>query len=103
MHAELPHGQFIYLGDTARLPYGTKIADTVARYALQAADVLVDRGVKVLIVACNTASAVALHRCATATGICQSPAPATAADTCRVRRGGGLVHDRDLIASQQHA
>jgi glutamate racemase len=57
---ELPCEQFVYLGDTARLPYGTKSADTVVRYALQAADTLVGRGVKALIVACNTASAVAL-------------------------------------------
>ncbi len=60
LHAELPHERFIYLGDTARLPYGTKSAATVVRYALQAADVLVARGVKALVVACNTASAVAL-------------------------------------------
>ena len=57
---ELPSEQFVYLGDTARLPYGTKSADTVVRYALQAADTLVGRGVKALIVACNTVSAVAL-------------------------------------------
>jgi glutamate racemase len=57
---ELPCEQFVYLGDTARLPYGTKSADTVVRYALQAADTLVGRGIKALIVACNTASAAAL-------------------------------------------
>jgi glutamate racemase len=58
--AQLPHEQFLYLGDTARLPYGIKSADTVVRYALQAADALVRRGVKALVIACNTASAVAL-------------------------------------------
>ncbi len=52
--------EFIYLGDTARLPYGTKSPDTVVRYALKAAAALIDRGVKALIIACNTASAVAL-------------------------------------------
>ena len=57
---ELPHEQFVYLGDTARLPYGTKSAETVVRYALQAADALVGRGIKALVVACNTASAAAL-------------------------------------------
>ena len=60
LRAELPHEQFVYLGDTARLPYGTKSPETVVRYALQAADALIERGVKALIVACNTASAVAL-------------------------------------------
>jgi glutamate racemase len=58
--AEMPAEDFVYLGDTARLPYGTKSAGTVVRYALQAADALIERGVKALIVACNTASAVAL-------------------------------------------
>ena len=60
LEARLPYERFVYLGDTARLPYGTKSPRTVQRYALQAAECLVDRGVKALIVACNTASAVAL-------------------------------------------
>jgi glutamate racemase len=54
--ARLPSESFIYLGDTARLPYGTKSADTVRRYAIQASTALVARGVKLLVVACNTAS-----------------------------------------------
>jgi glutamate racemase len=52
----LPHEHFIYLGDTARLPYGTKSPDTVRRYAVQAAHALIGRDVKLLVVACNTAS-----------------------------------------------
>jgi glutamate racemase len=60
--AHLPDEEFVYLGDTARLPYGTKSADTVTRYALQAATALMRRRVKMLVVACNTASAVALPR-----------------------------------------
>ena len=56
----LPNEDFLYLGDTARLPYGTKSGATVARYALQTTRVLVDIGVKLLVVACNTASSVAL-------------------------------------------
>jgi glutamate racemase len=58
--AELPRERFIYLGDTARLPYGTKTAETVARYSVQAADALVARGVKCLVIACNTASSAGL-------------------------------------------
>jgi glutamate racemase len=61
LRAELPRERFLYLGDTARLPYGTKSAATVRRYAVQAARILVERGVKALVVACNTASAVALE------------------------------------------
>jgi len=56
----LPDESFVYLGDTARLPYGTKSADTVRRYAVQCAGGLAARGIKLLVVACNTASAVAL-------------------------------------------
>ena len=56
----LPDEAFLYLGDTARLPYGTESPATVQRYAVQAAQILVERGVKALVIACNTASAVAL-------------------------------------------
>jgi glutamate racemase len=56
----LPAEQFVYLGDTARLPYGTRSAGSIRRYALQAAGLLHGSGVKCLVVACNTASAVAL-------------------------------------------
>lgn len=58
--ALLPGENLIYLGDTARVPYGTKSVETVRRYAVEAAEFLVDQGVKMLVVACNTASAVAL-------------------------------------------
>ena len=57
----LPEQDFVYLGDTARLPYGTKSAASVVRYAEQAAAALVVRGLRCLVVACNTASAVALE------------------------------------------
>jgi len=61
LRRQLPSEQFVYLGDTARLPYGTKSAHSVRRYSVQAAEVLVRRGIKCLIVACNTASSVALE------------------------------------------
>ncbi len=61
LQAELPGESFIYLGDTARLPYGSKSPGTVERYALQAAEILIDRGIRALVVACNTASAFALQ------------------------------------------
>lgn len=57
---QLPGEDLIYLGDTARVPYGTKSAKIVQQYALEAAAFLIDQGVKMLVVACNTASAVAL-------------------------------------------
>lgn len=60
LHERLPREHLIYLGDTARLPYGTKGPDTIARYSLQATEKLVERNIKLLVVACNTATAVAL-------------------------------------------
>jgi glutamate racemase len=57
---ELPCENLVYLGDTARLPYGTKSPLSIARYATQAAKSLEEQGIKLLVVACNTASAVAL-------------------------------------------
>src|SRR5689334_10597858 len=56
----LPHHPLIYLGDSARVPYGTKSPETVTRYTLQAAAHLLDRGIGMLVVACNTATAAAL-------------------------------------------
>jgi glutamate racemase len=56
----LPRESFIYLGDTARLPYGTKSADTVQQYASQMARILVERQIKALVIACNTATTAAL-------------------------------------------
>jgi glutamate racemase len=60
LRQQLPAESFLYLGDTARLPYGTKSAASVLRYSLQASEFLVGRGVKYLVVACNTASSVAV-------------------------------------------
>ena len=56
----LPNESLIYLGDTARVPYGTKSADTVIKYSLQCAHFLSQRGIKMLVVACNTSSAYGL-------------------------------------------
>jgi glutamate racemase len=60
LRAELPAERIVYLGDTARVPYGTKSAATVARYSLMSARFLLQRNIKLLAVACNTASAFAL-------------------------------------------
>lgn len=60
LHERLPNEHFIYLGDTARVPYGTKSLTTVERYAIENAKFLESRGIKLLVVACNTASALAL-------------------------------------------
>src|SRR5438270_851345 len=56
----LPHQPLIYLGDSARVPYGTKSPQTVTRYTLEAANHLMQRGITMLVVACNTATSAAL-------------------------------------------
>jgi len=61
LRRQIPAEDLVYLGDTARVPYGTKSAPTVCRYAGEAARFLIDQQVKLIVVACNTASAVALE------------------------------------------
>jgi glutamate racemase len=56
----LPHRSLIYLGDSARVPYGTKSPQTVTRYSMEAAQHLLEREIELLVVACNTATAAAL-------------------------------------------
>jgi glutamate racemase len=60
LHERLPDEHFVYLGDTARVPYGTKSLQTVERYAIENSLFLEAHGIKLLVVACNTASALAL-------------------------------------------
>jgi glutamate racemase len=69
LRERIPSERFIYLGDTARLPYGTKTSDTVRRYALNAAAHLVQQRIKLLVVACNTASSYALEEVAAASPV----------------------------------
>lgn len=59
LRSRLPHESVIYLGDTARVPYGTKSRATIERYAIEDAAFLIEKGVKMIVVACNTASAMA--------------------------------------------
>lgn len=60
LRERLPQNHFVYLGDTARVPYGTKSLSTVERYAVENSRFLNRHGIKLLVVACNTASALAL-------------------------------------------
>lgn len=62
LHEKLPNEHFVYLGDTARVPYGTKSLATVERYAIENSQFLASCGIKLLVVACNTASALALPK-----------------------------------------
>src|SRR4028119_1620796 len=69
LHEQLPQERFVYLGDTARVPYGTKSLATVERYAVENARFLEAHGVKLLVVACNTASALALPAIRASVGV----------------------------------
>ncbi|HLO00823.1 MAG TPA: glutamate racemase [Pyrinomonadaceae bacterium] len=69
LHERLPNEHFVYLGDTARVPYGTKSLATVERYAIENSKFLESRGIKLLVVACNTASALALPAIRAAVGV----------------------------------
>jgi len=94
LRAALPDERLVYLGDTARLPYGTKSADTVLRYARRCAEFLRRRGAKALVIACNTASAYALEALEAelpipVVGVVRPGARAAAAVT-RARRVGVL-------------
>ena len=69
LRAVLPGEDIVYLGDTARVPYGSKSARTVERYSLTCQQFLLDRGVKLGLIACNTASATALPALAAASSV----------------------------------
>jgi len=65
----IPGAHYIYLGDTARLPYGAKSRETIARYAVSSAQFLEGQGAELLVIACNTATALALEDIHSAVGI----------------------------------
>ncbi len=82
----IPRADYAYFGDTARLPYGSKSVETVARYAVEAAHYLESHGAQMLVIACNTATALALDRIRSAThvpvvGVIEPGAEAAAAAT----------------------
>lgn len=60
LHRVLPDTSLIYLGDTARVPYGTKSKETVIRYSSEASKFLMSKGVDLIVIACNTSSALAI-------------------------------------------
>jgi glutamate racemase len=98
----LPNERLIYLGDTARGPYGTKSAETVTGYAFENTDFLVEKGIGLLVVACNSASAVALDALTAryalpVVGVVEPGARAAAATT---RNGKiGIIGTEATIAS----
>lgn len=96
LRRRLPGERYCYLGDTARLPYGTKSQSTILRYSLQATEKLVERNIKLLVIACNTATAAALPALREAyaplpiIGVIE-PGAAAACAVLRARGGQGAV------------
>ena len=102
LRARLPRESIVYFGDTARVPYGTKSPETITRFALQDADFLVARGVKLVVVACHSASSVALHELTRrvevpVVGVIEPGARAVVAAT--KRRRVGVIGTAATIAS----
>jgi glutamate racemase len=98
----VPEASTVYLGDTARVPYGTKSAETVTQYSLRNARLLAGRGIDLLVVACNTASAVAIPalRAALAVPVIGVVEPGARA-AARASRSGriGVVGTQGTVAS----
>lgn len=96
----LPHEHVVYLGDTGRHPYGTKSAETVTRYSVENAEFLLDRGIKLLVVACNTASAVALETLQTRVDVpvvgVIGPGARAAVDRTKNRRVGVIATEATI-------
>lgn len=101
----LPLEATVYLGDTARVPYGPKAAETIRRYALEATDFLVSKGVKAVVVACNTATARALPDVEARAGVSVlgvvEPGGRAAAEASRSGRIG-VIGTRGTISSQAY-
>lgn len=101
----LPSEKILYLGDTARVPYGGKSAETVTRYGREISDLLVTEGAKMIVVACNTASALALPTIAPdysvpMVGVLE-PGAAAAVKTTRSGKIG-VIGTRATIASDAY-
>lgn len=89
---QVPEAEFFYVGDTARLPYGSKSRTTIARYAVESAQFLVAQGIEYLVIACNTASALAIEEIRAAVrvpvlGVIEAGAASAAATS----------HNRDVL------
>ncbi len=87
----VPGARYVYLGDTARLPYGAKSQATIARYAVESARFLEDHGAEHLVIACNTASALAMDEIKAAVRIPVTGVIGPAVDTARQRFKDGRV------------
>lgn len=107
--ARIPGAHYLYLGDTARLPYGSKSPETVARYAVSATRFLLEQGADLLVIACNTATALALPEIRSASapvpvfGVVEPGAHAAAAATATSGQPGSVLVLATAATVQSHA
>ncbi len=102
----LPNENIVYFGDTARVPYGNKSAEVIREYAVQDAKFLLSRGVKLIVIACNTASAVAMdvvrsHSTVPTIGVIE-PTAAEALSTAH-SKGVGVIGTLSTIGSSAYS
>ena len=101
---QLPSAEFLYLGDTARLPYGAKSRETVARYAVSSAQFLLSQGAEYLVIACNTASALALEDIRAAVPVPVLGVVETGANAAQAHsRTGGVMVVATAATVESHA
>jgi glutamate racemase len=102
---KIPSAHYLYLGDTARLPYGAKSQATIARYAVESARFLEQRGCEYLVIACNTATALALEdiRRAVKVPVLGVIEPGAAAALKAVGAGGEVLVLATAATVQSHA
>ena len=112
LRRQLPAAHYLYLGDTARLPYGSKSRATIARYAVESIRFLIEQGAEYLVIACNTASALALDEIREeAAQAPHGPIPVlgvieTGADAARARSRSGdvmVIATTATVASHAYA
>jgi glutamate racemase len=103
----IPNAEYLYLGDTARLPYGSKSQATIARYAVSSSRFLIEQGCEFLVIACNTASALALDEIREMAAPCNVPVVGVIAPGASAAAAASESRDSMVIATsatiQSHA
>lgn len=102
LRRHLPHESILYLGDTARLPYGSKSPATIGRYTRRNVFFLVERGVKAVVIACNTASSVAMGEVYATVPVWGVIEPGARAAAALARRRVGVIGTESTIASDAY-
>ncbi len=98
----VPHESILFLGDTARLPYGTKSGATVTRYTQRNVDFLAQQGVKAIVIACNTASALALDRISPPVPLWGVVEPGAERAATLAKRSVGVLGTESTVLSQAY-